>query len=74
MGVRGLPLRFKSNFVMPARSGGAPLDPKTKSELSTDSRAQIRQHPHTAQPLSPSPHPHSLQRYKTKLLHSNCKL
>lgn len=31
------------------------------SELSTDSLAQIRQQPHNAQPLSPSPQPHSLK-------------
>ena len=38
---------------MPAKSAN--------SELSTTSLAQILQHPHIAQPLSPSPHPHSLK-------------
>lgn len=67
MGVsQGLPLRIKSNLIMPARSP-APLGPRTNSELSTDSRAHIRQQPHTAQPLSPSPHPHSLNYSNLKI-------
>ena len=59
------PPKMRSSLIIPARSP-APLGPKiASSELSTFSLAQMRQHPHSAHPESPSPQPHSL----AKIMH-----
>lgn len=56
-----LPLNMRSSRIMPAISP-APDGPSIASSLlSIFSLAQIRQHPQTSHPESPSPHPHSLK-------------
>lgn len=50
-----------SSLIIPAISP-APFGPSiANSELSSTSRAHIRQHPQTVQPASPSPQPHCLE-------------
>lgn len=63
-----VPLFIELILIIAEDGSDGPLGcPKrANSELSTDSRAQIRQQPQIAQPLSPSPQPHSL---KTKYSH-----
>lgn len=52
--------KMTSSRIIPATSP-APFGPsKANSELSSTSRAHIRQHPHIVHPASPSPQPHSL--------------
>lgn len=50
-----------SSLIIPAISP-APFGPSiANSELSSTSRAHIRQHPQIVHPASPSPQPHSLK-------------
>lgn len=52
-----------SSLIIPPISP-APFGPSiANSELSSTSRAQIRQHPQIEHPASPSPQPHSLKIY-----------